>query len=57
MERHTRNLSEIKSEKFDDEKLETLTSLEQVSADLLEITLHYVFITLFSLCMWFIDKS
>jgi len=50
MERHTRNLSEIKSEKFDDEKLETLTSLEQVSCGLLEITLHYVFITLFSLC-------
>ena len=50
MERHTRNFSEIKSEKFDDEKLETLTSLEQVCGDLLEITLHYVFITLFSLC-------
>ena len=46
MEGHTRNFTEIKSAKFDDENLETLTSIEQVSSDLWEITLHYVFITL-----------
>jgi hypothetical protein len=55
MEGHTRNFSEIKSEKFDDEKLETLTSLEQVSGDLFEITLCFHNINFTS--MWFKDKS
>lgn len=32
MEGHTRNFTDIKSEKFDDENLETLTSKEQVSS-------------------------
>lgn len=30
MQGQTRNFSEIKSDKFDDENLETLTSIEQV---------------------------
>lgn len=44
MEGHTRNFSDLKAEKFDDENLPTLTSQEQASA---KKSLLHLFSTIF----------